>query len=215
MEFTDLAQKFELSEDEFKHMIAHVFSNNISALAFFEGYSSEYILEKLVLDTPHVSGCYKPGDNNTHEKGDLVASYKEVPVSIEVKNVRRRGSSTQRKPKLVTNLEEQYWVGHFCTRAGRSRIVTFSDGSKSHSYNCVRGQYDVIAVNVYQFTGRQQFMYCLEKDLPSTKHTPKTHLSPLQCHETLQPEVTVRWPPVAPWTDSLEEILERAYQHKR
>lgn len=214
MNFGDLAQKFEVSEDELKDMIAHVFSNNLSALAFFEGYGSEYLLEKQVKRIPGVSGQHKPGDNNLEVKGDLIVQYKHTPVSIEVKNVRRKTNSENRKPKLVVNLEESYWVGYFSTRSSRTRKIVFSDGSEVHTYCTIRGQYDVIAVNVFQLNGKQNFIYCLEQDLPSTSPNSTTFLTPLQCAETLQPEIAVRWPPVAPWTDSLEEILERAYTHK-
>lgn len=215
MTFEELAKKFGVCEDQLKQMIAYVFSNNISALAFFEGYGSEYILEKIIKNVPGVSSCYKPGDNNTEIKGDLVPLYKGVPLQIEVKNVKRKTNDIARKPKQIVNLEETYWTGYFSTRVARNRKLVFSDGSVGYSYNTLRGQYDIIAVNVFQITGKQQFIYCLEKDLPSTTYIKsKTDLTPIQCQETLRGDVSIRWPPVAPWTDSLEQILEHAYTYK-
>lgn len=215
MNFGELAQKFQVSEDEFKHMIARVFSNNLSALAFFEGYGSEYILEKIIKNTPSITAHYKPGDNNTEIKGDVVVTYKDVDLRIEAKSIKRRTNSISRKPQKIVNLEEEYWIGFFQTRASRNRKLVFSDGSVAHTYNCLRNQYDIIAVNVFQLSGKQEFMYCLEENLPSTEYcATKTNLTPLQCVETLRGEVSVRWPPVAPWTSSLEEILEQAYQNK-
>ena len=216
MNFEELAKKFEVSEDEFKDMISYVFSNNLSALAFFEGYGSEYLLEKHIKTIPEITGHYKPGDNNLEVKGDVVVTYKDVPVSIEAKNVRRGTNSRKRKPKHIVNLEESYWTGYFSTRRPRSKLVTFSDGSQVDTYNSLRGQYDIIAVNVFQLIGKQQFVYCLETHLPSTEYIQAyTDLSPLQCQETLRGEILVRWPPVAPWTDSLQDVLEQALAHKQ
>lgn len=214
MNFIELAEKFQVSEDEFKDIISSVFSNNIHALAFFEGYNSEYVLEKKVHAVPGVTDVFKPGDNNLQVKGDLVATYKNVPLSIEVKNVRRKYNDPSRRPRVVQNLLETYWVGTFCTRSSRSRKIKFSDGSEAQTYNVLRGRYDIIAVNVFQMTKKQEFVYCLEKNLPSTKHG-NTHLTPLQCDETLQSEIHVRWPPVEPWTDDLGSILEQAYQSSK
>jgi len=210
VDFQEYANSFGVDEHEFKDIMARIFNQNISALAFFEGYISEYFLEKLVVKVPGVSGCTKPGDNNTEVKGDLLPVYKGVPVRIEVKNVKRK-TNTNRQPKQITNLEESYWLGNFSTRAGRSRNVTFSDGSTVHTYNTKRGQYDVIAVNVFRLTGVNQFAYCLETDLPSTTISSGSTLTPLQCNETLRGDMWIRWPVAAPWTDSLEEILERAH----
>jgi hypothetical protein len=194
VDFQEYANSFGVDEHEFKDIMARIFNQNISALAFFEGYISEYFLEKLVVKVPGVSGCTKPGDNNTEIIGNV-----------------KRKTNTYRQPKQITNLEESYWLGNFCTRAGRSRNVTFSDGSTVHTYNTKRGQYDVIAVNVFRLTGVNQFAYCLETDLPSTTISSGSTLTPLQCNETLRGDMWIRWPVAAPWTDSLEEILERAH----
>lgn len=214
MDFQNYANKFNVDETEFKHIICEVFNKNIGALAFFEGYFSEYFLEKKLLQLPEITECSKPGDNNLEIKGDLVPLYKGVPIRIEVKNIKRKTNDPKRKPKHVTNLYESYHTGFFSTRSGRTRKVTFSDGSVVHTYNVKRGLYDIIAVNVYQLTGKHEFAYCLESNLASTSHTCRTALTSLQCTETLRGDVCVKWPTEAPWTDNLESILEQAYTQK-
>jgi len=199
-----LANLLGLTEQE----LLEIALENTSAMGFFEGYASESHFKKFVQTNPKITNNYKPGDHNLVKKGDRVCVYQDTEITFELKTIITDHSvSTRTIKKNIDVFGEVSYSGAFRTRGSRKRQITFSDGSTIETYNNKRGQFDAFAVCVRPFTGKWEWMYCLESDIPSCNNS---ELTPIQNAELLRPFVLVQWPPKDYWTDSLDEILERA-----
>jgi hypothetical protein len=204
-----ITEKHGISLEELTELI----EDNSHVRAFMGGQFSELHFRKLIKSNPSITDWYKPSDNDASDKGDVVATYKDVKIAFEVKTVRTNSNVQNRGIRVKTNLYGTTWNGFCQIRASRSHTLDFSDGSKTRTYNVKRGQYDVFVVCVHPFTGKYDYMYCLEKDIPSLMHNDK--VTPLQASELLRGHIRVEWPPTEDvWTTDLDVILERAYQHK-
>jgi hypothetical protein len=204
-----ITEKYNISLEELTELI----EDNSHVKAFMGGQFSEFHFRKLIKTHPDVTHWYKPSDNDASDKGDVVVTYKDVSIALEVKTVRTSSSPKGKGFRVKTDLFGTTWHGHFQIRGSRSHTLDFLDGSKTRTYNVKRGQYDIIVVCVYPFTGKYEYMYCLEKNIPSL--TPSDKTTPLQASELLKGHMKIQWPPnEAIWTTDLSEILEQAYQHK-
>lgn len=200
-----ITEKHSISLEELTELI----EDNSHVKAFMGGQFSELHFRKLIKTNPNITTWYKPNDNNINDKGDVVATYKDTKIAFEVKTVRTGDGHIRVKQTLFGPV----WNGFAQIRGSRSHTLTFSDGSQTRTYNVKRNQYDVVVVCVQPFTGKYEFMYCLEKDIPNL--TPGDKITPLQASELLKGHVNVEWPPSGDvWTSDLDVILERAYVHK-
>lgn len=205
-----LTERYNLSLDELSEMIDMYRPLKSS----FDGHVSEYIFVKeYVKPFKRITDYYKPDSQSRSDKGDLTVTFDGIPIKIELKTILAGFvADPSRNPRQITTLEGTHWRGRFKTRTSSARVVTFSDGSKHKTFCVPRSQVDVYGVCVRPFTGKWEYMYCLTADMPGCS-TPE--LTPLQKHELLKPDQFVQWPPVDPWTDSLETILERAVAQKK
>jgi|688.fasta_scaffold204317_1 hypothetical protein len=182
--------------------------------ASFEGHAGEYAFVKhYVKPCARITGHRKPDPQNKKEKGDLVVTFEDTPVSIELKSALTGFRvNPYKNPVQVQTVHGPVWKFLFKTRTSSYKTIKYSDGTELSTLNVPYGQVDVYGVCVRPFTGVWEYMYCLTSDLP---HNANPNLTPVQQRETLSPVIRVEWPPEAPWTNSLETILERAVAQKK
>lgn len=182
--------------------------------ASFDGHVSEFIFVKQYIKTcSRITEFHKPDNQDRSEKGDVTVVFDGVSLKIELKTILSGNRKTlKRNPHQVNTVEGSYWRGRFKTRTSSYKTITFSDGSQLNTLCVPRKQVDVFGVCVRPMTGKWEYMYCTTTDLPGTENK---EFTPLQQQELLKPEMYVQWPPVFPWTDSLESALERAAAQKK
>ena len=205
----DFFQKvYSMSPDKFGQLIM----KNPNLRGICDGYASEEHFEALLESVENIEKHYKPDDHHPTQKGDRVITYRSVDLTIELKTV-VTGTTEYNSPQKHTDLYgNEWWTGQFRTSKSRKRVVRFSDGSQQDCFYMTRGKIDIYGVCVRPFTGNWgDYMYCLESDIPNPQNE---DLTPLQRSELLNPTIRVQWPPKSPWTASLEEVLEAAYQQK-
>lgn len=206
---TEQATIFGVPLNEFIQMM----NENHSLLGYNKGYISEWYLKRQLLEIPEITNLKKPGDQNTAQKGDFTLDYCGHPFSIEVRTLITWINSTEPASKQHQDLDgNTWWTSHFKTRGSHKRNSVFSDGSVLHSYGTLRKSVDIFAVCVQPITGTWEYMFCSSLDLPGNVNNKS--LTPLQQHEMLKGNVEVQWPPVAPWTTDLKQVMDNLLKKK-
>lgn len=198
-----ILEKLSLTEEE----LTQLAEENTSFCGVLEGYASEVHFKKIVENTPHITHHYKPGDNNTIQKGDRVVTYKGVEISTEVRTI----LNCKRIRKHQTIDGKTCCDGYFKANSSHLRKLTFSDGSSMMTRNClIDSGIHIYAICVKPMTGKWDFVYCMTKDLPKGLNCEGTDL---QRKELLTPQILVKYPPEGLWTDDFQIILERTYKY--
>jgi hypothetical protein len=169
---------------------------NPSLRGMLFGYVAEYKLRDIWFKgRRHVSHFIKHDDHNRKKKGDLVVTYKGHEFTIECKS-------------LQTNSIRQT-AEHFTGKAqcdgSDKRIVTFPDGSTLNTTCLLRGQFDVLAVNLFGFENTWRFIFAKNNDLPRNTWRKYT---PAQQALLLPSLMPVTWPCAPPYRDEPYSLFD-------
>ena len=171
---------------------------NPSLRGMMLGYLAELKLERLWLDKPGVSNVLKPDDHDRRRKGDRVVRYKDKTFTFESKSLQ---TSTIAKTG-------NGWIGKAQVDASDRRLVELPDGSTLATTCLRRGEFDILAVNVFEFSKRWRFVFAKNQDLPASSY--RAYSAYEQSH-LLATMVTVCWPPKPPFRDEpftlMDELL--------
>ena len=203
MDFDPIQQEYGISAQSFVQWS----KEHTSVNGFLTGISSEIAFFDVLEKHPEIKSFRKPLDTNKDDKGDCVLQYKDETLVIEVKSV-----NSKRMKSSQDVFGDTCWSGSVELRNSRKKIVQFKDGSVLNTCLIERGEVDIYAVCVRKFTGKWDYIYCLECNIPNNKN-PK--LSDVQRQACIAAGITVSWPPKSPWTSSLSDILEQAYLLKK
>ena len=183
---------WDITETELTELI----NSNPSLRGMLLGYIAEYKFQSLILKNPLISSSYKDDDHDRSKKGDRRIVYKEKEFTIEVKSLQTH---------TVKSTGNNCWIGKTQVDGSDRRIVQFPDGTELNTTLLLRGEFDILAVNCFSFGDKWQFIYCKNKDLPTSSYSKYTEA---QQNELIASLVTVTWPPVPPFTDNLFTLLE-------
>lgn len=159
---------------------------NPSLRGMMLGYLAELKLERLWLDTPGVSHVLKPDDHDRRRKGDRVVRYKGKTFVFESKSL---------QTNTVSKTDEG-WIGKAQVDASDKRLVELPNGSSLTTTCLRRGEFDVLAVNVFEFSKQWRFVFAKNQDLPTSSYRAYSAYERSQLLATL---VTVCWPPKPPF----------------
>lgn len=164
------------------------------------GYVAELKLEQLWLERPGMSSVRKPDDHDRRRKGDRLVRYKGRDFAFESKSLQT----------ATVERTEDGWVGKAQVDASDRRQVKLPDGSEVTTTCLRRGEFDVLAVNVFEFGKAWRFAFAKNQDLPASSFRGYTKY---QRRHLLATMVTVHWPPRPPFREDpfalMEELLQR------
>ena len=132
--------------------------NNPSLRGFMVGYMAESKIRSYFSSNPEITNIYKPDDHDRSNKCDLVLTYKGHEFSFEIKSLQ---TNTVKKSKDGKSL-----VATFQCDASDRRVIKLPNG---HAVNttCLKfGDFDIVAVNLFAFTGNWDYAFALNKNLP-------------------------------------------------
>jgi hypothetical protein len=159
---------------------------NPSLRGMLFGYVAEYKLRELwFTGRTNVSHSMKHDDHNRKKKGDLVVTYKGQEFSIESKSL-QTNSIRQTAGRFVGKVQ--------CDASDR-RTVRFPDGTSLETTCLLRGEFDILAVNLFGFENTWRFIFAKNKDLPPNTYRKYT---PAQQALLLPSLMPVQWPLVSP-----------------
>jgi hypothetical protein len=155
-------EHWNLSTEELDEIV----TANPSLRGFMFGYVGEYKLRKTWFSDSRISNLVKYDNHDRSLKGDLSFTYKETEVRVEVKSLQTRS---------VRKMDDRF-VGKFQCDASDRRPVTLPNRQKIETTCLVIGEFDLLAVCLFEFEKKWQYAFAKSTDLPRStfpKYTPQ------------------------------------------
>ena len=179
-----------------------VMGENPSLRGMVFGYVAELKLKEQIAAFDNVTYFTKFDDHNRKKKGDLYVVYDGRAFDIESKSLQT--ASIAKDDALGI------WKGQSQVDGSDRRTVTFEDGTELQTTLLLKGEFDVLAVNCYAFEDDWRFVFCRNADLPTSTFSRYTAA---QQQALLKSMVSVTWPPSAPFTGNLRELLDQMVEN--
>lgn len=196
---------WHLTLEELNEMVA----NNPSLRGFMVGYMAESKIKSYFSNYPEISDVYKPDDHDRSNKCDLVLTYKGRVFSFEIKSLQ---TNTVKPSKDGSSL-----VATFQCDASDRRVISLPNG---HSVNttCLKfGDFDIVAVNLFAFTGNWDYAFALNKDLPhaTTGKSKKSAIPEEDLKYLIKSSIKITYPLQKPFVSNPFILMERLLQENR
>lgn len=153
----DYFKRWSASRDEFNE----VFSRNPSLMGMMKGYMAEEKLKQNILEPSGVKNLRSPDDHDRTTKGDWVFDWDGEEIIVEVKCLQ---SHTVEKHGDV-------WKGKYQCDASDSREIQLNSGQCVETTLLEVGEFDILAVGLFDFGGEWNFVFAENEDLPRTTYT--------------------------------------------
>lgn len=193
----DILEHWELTQEELTEIVI----GNPSLRGMLFGYVSEYKLKKLLLGEKRVTNIVKYDNHDRTKKGDLFIIYKGIEVIIEVKSLQ---TATIKEAEGV-------FSGKFQCDASDRRPVTLPNGNVLETTCLLVGEFDLLAVNLFEFQQEWRFVFARNKDLPRSQYKRYT---PDQRQYLLATSMAVTWPPQPPFEDNPFHLLDEIVKER-
>lgn len=169
---------------------------NASLRGMLFGYVAELKYEQLWTTHPDVQLIGKSDDHDRKRKGDRNLLYMGYPVTVEVKSlqtnsIKRVGST---------------WLGKAQVDASDRRTIKMPDGGVLSTTCLLRGEFDLLAVNVFAFEEKWRFVFAKNLDLPCSTFRSYT---PEQRACLLPSLIEVSWPPNPPFYEDPYPLIKQ------
>jgi len=186
-----ILKKFGVKEKDFTEIV----DSNPSLRGMILGYVAEKKFQDQFLHVPGVEEVKKDDDHDRSRKGDRRIRYFGKEFLIEVKSI--QSNSVKKNP-------DGTYVGKAQVDASDSRNVVFPDGSELKTTCLLRDEFDILAVNLFAFTGKWDFVFIKNKDLPQNKFR---KYSEYQQSHLLPTSIPVTYPSEKPFENDLRVVL--------
>lgn len=157
----DYFKQWSAKTDEFNE----VFARNPSLAGMMKGYLAEEKLRPVLSGHPKVKNLRSPDDHDRSQKGDWKFEWEGRTVTVEVKC-------------LQSNFIEETddgWRGKYQCDASDKRPVTLSSGDTIETTLLKRGEFDILAVAIFDFNEEWKFIFAKNKELPRTTYSNYTN----------------------------------------
>ena len=191
-------ERWKLAIEELDEIVAA----NPSLRGVMFGYVSEYKLRKLWFSDQRITNLMKYDNHDRSKKGDLSFFYKGIEVRVEVKSLQTRS---------IRRHEDQI-VGRFQCDASDRRQVTLPNKQKLETTCLVVDEFDLLAVNLFEFTQDWRFAFAKNTDLPRSRFPKYT---PTQQKYLLATLIEVTWPLQPPFRSEPFEVLDAIVTEKQ
>ena len=195
----NILERFEITVDEFTKIV----DDNPSLRGFILGYIGEMKAKQLICSNPDVSDAYKPDDHNRKSKGDLYIHYKGKEFRIEVKSLQTNS---------VKQTGDDCWTGNYQCDASDSREIELPNGHVVKTTSLCVGEFDIVAVGLYQFGNTWRFAFAKNEELPRSKARKATgkssSLSEEDANFLIKGTLPISLPLEKPYTDDLFSLMD-------
>jgi hypothetical protein len=185
--------------------IDELLTDNPSLRSFVSGYAAELKCRNIWFkNSDKITNLKKYDDHDRNKKGDISFTYRDREFNIEVKSLQTNS---------VKTMDDGTKKGTFQCDASDKRSVTFPDGSSVETTCLLVGEFDVLAVNLFAFTGKWDFVFALNSDLPkvTTRGAAKNY-SEEQRNQLLATSMPMTFPFDKPYVDNpwvlLDQLIE-------
>ena len=173
-----ILDRYQISEQQLTELI----DSNGSLRGMLEGYIAEVKLRELWFSGDEFSGQVKHDDHDRSKKGDLSCIYKERPIRVESKSLQ------------TATIEETAdgFTAKAQVDASDRRKLRMPDGSVVETTCLLVGEFDLLAVSLFQYFGEWKYVFAKNSDLPRTTWR---GYSEEQRKHLLATTVRINWPP--------------------
>lgn len=192
-----ILERWDITPEE----LTEVVDQNPSLRGMILGYLAELKLEKLWLSGQEFSSVTKHDDHDRMKKGDRVVRYKGHEFIFESKSL---------QSAMIKETNEG-WTGKAQVDASDRREVTLPNGSAVTTTCLLRGEFDILAVNVFAFEDIWRFAFAKNSDLPASRYR---GYSAYQRQHLLATLVEVHWPPKPPFSEEPFTLMNEIIQNR-
>lgn len=191
---TSILERWKISEQE----LTVIIDENPSLRGFLLGYIGEYKLRSMLLSSPEVSSLVKPDDHDRRKgrKNDMIIHYRGFDFTVEVKSLQTNS---------IKRLSDETILGRVQVDASDRRIVILPNGEKIETTCLLVEEFDVLAVNLFQFRQEWDFAFILNRNLPRSQYKKYTEE---QRRYLLASTIGVTWPVKPPFTLNPFELFD-------
>lgn len=159
-DYVDYWNVWGLDVDEFNDII----NANENAYSGICGYVAEVRAREQFFDTnEYISNLSSPRDHDRSEKGDIVFDYKGEEIRIEVKSLNTQDGDITIEQDIDG---DNVYKGTAQVMASDNREITLRNGKTRTTSLLEVGEFDVLAVNMFEYFEGWQFMFIKNEDLP-------------------------------------------------
>lgn len=153
---------WDATREEFNEL----FERNPSIRGMVSGYLAEEKLKRRYWADDHrVSNLRSPDDHDREKKADWIFDYEGHEIFCEVKSLQ-----SNHVERVESGDGETRWQGKFQCDASDRRPVTLPDGTELETTCLVQGEFDVLAVNLFEFGGQWRWAFARNEELPRTPY---------------------------------------------
>ena len=192
-----ILDRWDITPEELTELV----DNNPSLRGMILGYLAELKLEKLWLSGDQISELRKHDDHDRKSRGDRIILYKGHQFIFESKSLQ---SATIAKT-------DAGWIGKAQVDASDRREVELPDKSLVTTTCLLKGEFDVLAVNLFAFEDKWRFVFARNSDLPTSEYRKYT---PYQREHLLVTLVNVHWPPRPPFREEPFTLMNEIIQNR-
>ena len=149
-----ILDRWDVTPEELTELV----EQNPSLRGMILGYLAELKLEKLWLSGDDVSEVAKHDDHDRKKKGDRVIRYKGQEFIFESKSLQ----------SAMIEKTAEGWKGKAQVDASDRRELVLPDNSRVTTTCLLKGEFDILAVNVFAFEEKWQFVFAKNSDLPTS-----------------------------------------------
>ncbi len=142
-------------------------------------------------------------DHDRTRKGDRWINYKGHVLSIEVKSL---------QTNYVVETAAGCYRGRFQCDASDRRRITLPDGSAVETTCLQVGEFDLLAINLFEFGQQWKFAFVRNNDLPRSRYKKYTDY---QRQFLLQTTPPITWPLQPPFRDEPFSLLDEIVESKK
>lgn len=159
----DFFEQWDASQEEFNRVL----TRNPSIRGMVHGYLAEEKVKAAYFDDhPDITSLHSPDDHDRDKKADWIFDYKGERIYCEVKSL--QSNKVERKD---TDEGETEWEGKFQCDASDRRLVTLPNGEELETTCLVVDEFDLLAVNLFEFGNEWRFAFAKNEDLPRTPYS--------------------------------------------
>ncbi|MFC7205124.1 hypothetical protein ACFQJC_16520 [Haloferax namakaokahaiae] len=160
---TDYFDYWNASKPEFNE----VFNRNPSLMGMMKGYMAEEKLKVDVLEqNPRVQNLHSPDDHDRELKGDWRFDWDgEEHIIVEVKCLQSNYVEARN-----TLSGEVHYTGKYQCDASDRREIELDSGETVETTLLEVGEFDILAVGIFEFGNEWNFVFAKNEDLPKTTY---------------------------------------------
>lgn len=220
--FNNIYEEFDATPDE----VSEIANENPNMKGLMKGYVAEKKLKSSLKSTNKIFAISKIDDHDK-KKGDLKFIYKNYIHTSEAKSLVSRSVQVydvhdekwiwkkikrEENPKYkeyLNKFEDKYklkYKGVVKCGASDKRKITLPNGNSLETSSLLIGEFDILAISLYEFSNTWKFVYCLNEDLERV--TDKKYREEDRIY-LLKTCFKITWPIKPPFVEDIDILLDK------